>query len=707
MKSIIISLLLLFTVQAQNVWYVDRDATGSANGTSWANAWRTISSSNQISGGVNYSLISPGDTIYVSGGTDSTIYRAPSGIYSHRIYPSGSGITYASGNPVVIAPAWHSGHNGEVYIGAKDNNTEWILEIHNISNIKLTGLNFVDNRTGNRGTMLYLGGAGADGLGIQDSLITIENCHIVGNGRESMVYLEGYKITIKNCLIEQPENDLINDQDPFGLSGGRGEHTIDGCTIIMRNGNEVTGAHRDGIQISNIGDGIHTAKTQITISNNFIIDTNPNGISWNNMIYNYGWDYTPSIRFLIYNNIIVTQKRHTPLGGIAIGRLDHDYLNTVLLLNNTIIMKNNGVGNVVITWSIDSLISKNNLFVVDTTIGAFYNCDDAVNWALTYKDINYNHYAEYGGLSGYIGIAGDNYTWNQWQAANLDLNSVTGNSTAVTFDNKYGLNKSDYYTTTGRGTGVDLSSEYPFLAYDILGNPRTGTWDIGALEYQGGQSNNINVNGKVFLQGPFNTNSMRTDLGQGGLLPNNQPFSTAPWNYNGNESLSSGSSSSYVDWVLVELRNSSNPTQVAARKAAILKNDGTLLNSNGTTGVTFNNLAAGSYYVAVFHRNHLAVMSSVPVQLSANTPTYDFTTGLNKAFGQNPMKELAPGKYGMYAGDGNSNGGITITDRNDVWAIQNGTMGYLKGDFNLDGGVTASDVNLYWNINNGTMTQVP
>ncbi len=41
--------------------------------------------------------------------------------------------------------------------------------------------------------------------------------------------------------------------------------------------------------------------------------------------------------------------------------------------------------------------------------------------------------------------------------------STTGNSTSVTFANKYGLDKSDYYTTTGRDLGVDLSNEYPFL----------------------------------------------------------------------------------------------------------------------------------------------------------------------------------------------------------------------------------------------------
>jgi hypothetical protein len=31
-----------------------------------------------------------------------------------------------------------------------------------------------------------------------------------------------------------------------------------------------------------------------------------------------------------------------------------------------------------------------------------------------------------------------------------------------------------------------LLAKFPDIEYDILGNLRTGTWDIGALEYQGG-----------------------------------------------------------------------------------------------------------------------------------------------------------------------------------------------------------------------------
>ena len=71
------------------------------------------------------------------------------------------------------------------------------------------------------------------------------------------------------------------------------------------------------------------------------------------------------------------------------------------------------------------------------------------------------------------------------------------------------------------------------------------------------------------------------------------------------------------------------------------------------------------------------------------------------------MAEITAGVFGMFAGDGNGDGGITIADHNDIWLPQNGSFGYLKGDFNLDCGVTIHDVNLYWNPNNGRMTQVP
>src|ERR1035437_9113002 len=52
-----------------NIYYVDRDATGNGNALSWTNASTTIT-------GLPWSSINGGDTVYVSGGTDSTYYTA-------------------------------------------------------------------------------------------------------------------------------------------------------------------------------------------------------------------------------------------------------------------------------------------------------------------------------------------------------------------------------------------------------------------------------------------------------------------------------------------------------------------------------------------------------------------------------------------------------------------------------------------------------
>ncbi len=164
---------------------------------------------------------------------------------------------------------------------------------------------------------------------------------------------------------------------------------------------------------------------------------------------------------------------------------------------------------------------------------------------------------------------------------------------------------------------------------------------------------------------------------------------------------------SIVDWVLVELRSRQNPALIVARRAALLRNDGNIVDTDGSVGVTFKNAAYGSYYITVRHRNHLSLMSSVPVEFAPNSILYDFTKSQTSAYGQNSMAELTTGIFGMIAGDGDGNGSINDQDRNDIWSIQNGNMGYLNGDFNLDSGVTVKDTNNFWNVNQGKVAQVP
>lgn len=210
---------------------------------------------------------------------------------------------------------------------------------------------------------------------------------------------------------------------------------------------------------------------------------------------------------------------------------------------------------------------------------------------------------------------------------------------------------------------------------------------------------------KVFLQGPFTpgTGTMSLTLNTSRYIPLSQPYSAAPWNYNGTESVES-IPAEVTDWVLLELR--SNLTTQVSRRAAFLKFDGSIVALDGVSSVDFPGVTPGSYYVVIRHRNHLAVMSATAIPLSSNSALYDFTTAQTQAYGTNPMKDLG-GVYGLYAGNGNGDGFISASDKNIIWFPQNGFSGYLKGDFNLNGFVTAGDKNLFWFPNNGLSSQVP
>ncbi len=132
-----------------------------------------------------------------------------------------------------------------------------------------------------------------------------------------------------------------------------------------------------------------------------------------------------------------------------------------------------------------------------------------------------------------------------------------------------------------------------------------------------------------------------------------------------------------------------------------------LVDTDGHPGITFTGIESGEYYIVVFHRNHLAIMSKNPILLTDSTNLYDFTFSEDQSYGDQPMKALGNGKYGLYAADGNANGSINNSDYNSIWKKENGSAGYEKGDFDLNGGVTIADRNSKWKPNNGHVTRVP
>lgn len=201
---------------------------------------------------------------------------------------------------------------------------------------------------------------------------------------------------------------------------------------------------------------------------------------------------------------------------------------------------------------------------------------------------------------------------------------------------------------------------------------------------------------KVILEGFYNqnTNEMTTTLANSANFPTAQPYNIAPFNYGGLETFTTLPADT-VDWLLLELRQANDLTQVVDRQAVLLRKDGIITQTDGTSGVAFNNVLAGNYHLAIFHRNHLGVMSSVPVVLDNATYIYDFTQAVSKAYGLNQLKSVG-NIYAMYAGDLNGDNIINNQDYNYYQLNQGANIGYSKADLNGDLNSNNQDYNLWF-----------
>ncbi|MBN3034500.1 MAG: hypothetical protein JW861_02875 [Bacteroidales bacterium] len=169
-----------------------------------------------------------------------------------------------------------------------------------------------------------------------------------------------------------------------------------------------------------------------------------------------------------------------------------------------------------------------------------------------------------------------------------------------------------------------------------------------------------------------------------------------------------------VDWILVELRDapdapSAGSATVVARQAAFLLKNGSVVAMDGQSVLQFSGLTVQqSLFAVVRHRNHIAVMSAVPLTETGGTYNYDFTSGAGQAYGSTlAHKELTQDVWGMIAADGNADSQINNTDKIEVWGPQAGSGGYKSGDYNMNGEVNNADKNDVWAPNTGLGGQVP
>jgi uncharacterized protein (DUF1501 family) len=201
---------------------------------------------------------------------------------------------------------------------------------------------------------------------------------------------------------------------------------------------------------------------------------------------------------------------------------------------------------------------------------------------------------------------------------------------------------------------------------------------------------------RVALEGFWDagTNEMKTDLAKGGNLPLSQPYINPPVSYAGLERITAFPADT-VDWLLVELRDSNDPSIKVARQVVLLRKDGYLMGLDGTPGVSFQGVTDGDYHLAVLHRNHLPIISSDTLPVDAQNFIYDFRQGAFMAMGHEQLKDIG-GTYGMIAGDIDANGIIDSRDYN-TWKAQKGSaVGYHSGDLSGDGSVSNTDYDFWF-----------
>jgi len=219
---------------------------------------------------------------------------------------------------------------------------------------------------------------------------------------------------------------------------------------------------------------------------------------------------------------------------------------------------------------------------------------------------------------------------------------------------------------------------------------------------------------EVFLEGPFDGNQMTTELNQHNLIPRFQPFNVSPWFYPGEEYVSDIPNPFIVDWILFELRETTGQPWTAIsdsiiyRQAAFIRNNGYIVDLDGESNLQINAILSDNLYLVLWHRNHLGIMSSTPLQFSGNLFSYDFSLGLEKVYGgQNGYQYIGNGLWGMVSGDANTDGSINLIDKDSLWFNNVGEQGHFQADFNLDTQINNIDKNDYWIPNEGKGCQVP
>lgn len=165
-------------------WYVDRDATGAANGRSWFDAWPTFAA-------IDWASVAPGDFILISGGTDGKTYLETLNVETRG----------EPGRPVTITGARDPGHDGVVMLDG-ELVRERGVSIRARRWVTLTRLSF----RGFTGAAVHISGLSGTSYREDDAAahVVAENLVIDADGGRGVFVQTSHDVTVRGCTITTP-----------------------------------------------------------------------------------------------------------------------------------------------------------------------------------------------------------------------------------------------------------------------------------------------------------------------------------------------------------------------------------------------------------------------------------------------------------------------------------------------------------------------
>lgn len=478
-----IYILVYFLISCTSVHttnhYVDKNANGYNKGTSWEDAWESFSD-------IEWNQIQPGDIIYISGGTDSTIY------YEELHIGDVDGTAEAR---ITVRNSYDAGHNGRVIIDGQNETRHNSILIGDNSGAYQTSYVTIKGLEARGGT------SGIHCRYYVDNII-IDSCIVYDWYAQAGILLQGAgtsdymtwgisNVTIKNCRIISSQDE---DDQTDGLYLQRASNLIVHDNFIHLRNYSTVNSHSDGMQT-------HFIRGLKVYNNTAICDSNVQGmpmilraentgddadsvIIYNNFIYMGGiwftgapwvcamdmqasWmgirDEPPTI---IAHNTIITN------GPYVMGLwLERNVQQKTRAYNNIIAQYGSGKG-FTKYWH---YTMKGNALLVDSITGGLY-----------YR--SWDDFGVYGTVEGKRST-GFCHSWKSW-VYNYGGTGTYGNPLFV---DKIG-HVSDQGTLDGElqsgspaiNAGEDIQAIIERMGLpwsDINGNPRDSTPDIGAYQY--------------------------------------------------------------------------------------------------------------------------------------------------------------------------------------------------------------------------------